>query len=188
MSGTLFCLIGPSGVGKTTIKNFVINKYGDIHYLPSITTRLPRETEIDGKDYYFVSSKEFSALIREQKLVEWEKHFDHYYGISKEQLEKKLDAGVSLIKEVAIGGYKQILESVKNKNRVFSIYIEPENLSDVLGRLQSRGDKDLDIRVRSFEEELQAKDLCDRIVVSKHNQLDVVCEEVAQIIQQKLAI
>lgn len=186
MNNKLFCIVGISCVGKTTVRNYVVKNNPKIEYLPSYTTRLPRQNEIDGNDFFFVSRIEFEKLIYNNKLVEWEKHFDNYYGISKQQFSEKINSGISLIKEIAIGGYQQIVESLRSNSSVYTIYILPENINDVLERLSVRGDQDIEERMKTFQEELKSKNLCNDIVISKQNKLDELCQEVELIITKEL--
>ena len=184
----LICLIGPSGVGKTTLRKYVVKNYPTIDYLPSITTRTPREKEVHGEDYFFVSIEEFKELITSNKLLEWEEHFGHYYGISKDLFEKKLTAGISLIKEIGIGGYQQILKSVSDVKSIYSIFLQPESLVDLTQRIKQRGDQDLDIRLKNAETELKGMELCHHTIVVRQGQLNALQTEVNKIIDQQINI
>lgn len=185
MKGKLFCLIGVSGVGKTEARKYCVDSIASLQYLPSYTTRLPRPNEENGKDYFFISQNEFEKLIKEKGFIEWENHFGNYYGISKELFLNNIDSGVSLIKEIAIGGYEQILNSC-DQNDIYSIYIQPDNISDVVDRINLRGDKDLSIRIDSFEMELTNQDICDRIIISEHGKLESLCAKIKDIIEEVL--
>lgn len=183
MHGILFCLVGISGVGKTTARKQLISQLPNIKYLTSYTTRLPRTDEIPGVDYNFILKQEFEKLISEDAFIEYEQHFDNYYGILKNELYANLKLNVSMIKEIASDGYLKILENIESKNRVYSVYILPENIDHVVSRLNFRGDLDIDLRQLTFEKELASKDVCDSIVISKDGQIDKLVDEIKKIIE-----
>jgi len=186
MSHKLFCIIGVSGVGKTTVRNHIVKRKSAIEYLPSYTTRPPRQNEINGNDYFFISKPEFEKLISDNELLEWEKHFGNYYGISKQRFSEKMQSGISVIKEIAIGGYQQIVDSLKSNINVYTIYILPENIYDVLDRLSIRGDQDREERRKSFLKDFDSKALCNSIVISRQDKLEELCHEVEIIITKEL--
>ena len=89
-SGLIFLLISPSGSGKTAILNRILVEFPDIHRYITYTTRDPRQGEVNGRDYFFVTKDQFQLMIKEDKLVEWEEFFGHLYGSSKTNLDKFL--------------------------------------------------------------------------------------------------
>ena len=137
--GGMFILSSPSGAGKTTlVKKIVRNK----NYSVSIshTTRFPRPTEKNGKDYYFVSKNKFKKLIKKREFLEHAKVFDNYYGSSKKLVIEKLNKGKNIIFDIDWQGTRQI----RNKNlkyKLVTIYILPPSKKELLNRLNKREKK-----------------------------------------------
>jgi len=103
--GKLIVISGPSGVGKSTIREKIINTYDNYWYSISMTTRLPRDGEIDGIDYYFVSKDEFLNNIKNNNFVEYaEVYEDVFYGTPKNVIDEKLSNGFNVILEIDVFG------------------------------------------------------------------------------------
>ena len=186
MNNKIFFLIGPSGVGKSTVRKYIESKYPNIKYIPSFTTRQPRPGEIHGKDYLFISASEFLYYRDNNLLIEWENHFENYYGISYDYCESNL-ATNSLIKEIAIDGYMQILVNSKlSKEHFNSIFIYPDDLRNLTNRLKDRGDKDITTRIRSIKDELKTSEQCDFVITSIEGELDKLLVGVESIILKLL--
>ncbi len=133
----LIVISGPSGCGKTTLVKRVIAELDDSAFLISHTTRKKRDSEIDGKDYYFVTEDEFNLMIQNQKFVEWARVHGHYYGTSFNEL-KKNESKKRLILDVDIQGARQI----KNYDpKALLIFIFPPEFQELKKRLLFRGDE-----------------------------------------------
>ena len=96
VSGTLFILAAPSGAGKTSLVKALLEKNKNLIISTSYTTRQPRENEVDGKDYYFISEKEFKSLIKKKYFIEYAKVFGNYYGTSYSLVKSEMDAGKNM--------------------------------------------------------------------------------------------
>jgi len=187
MTNKIYFLVGPSGVGKTIVRNYITSKFDNIKFIPSYTTRAPRINEINEVDYFFISKKEFQNLIQINALIEWEEHFGNLYGITKGYCENQLKNGYSLIKEIAVDGYKQILKNTTiEKGIIKSIFIYPDNINQLLKRLELRGESNIEKRIISIENELESSKECDHIIRSKNNQLPELFNEVENIINSYL--
>ena len=135
--GLLIVLSGPSGVGKGTVRNALFQREDhNLVYSVSMTTRKPREGEVDGREYYFVSKEEFEKRIEEGKFLEYTNFVGNYYGTPADKVEELLDAGKEVVLEIEVEGAKQVRS--KNKDAVF-IFIVPPTMKDLLNRLKSRG-------------------------------------------------
>jgi len=95
----LVLLSGVSGAGKDTIKRELIKRNTNITSLPSYTDREPREGEVNGEIYNFISTQEFEELIKNGDLYEYDVHHDHYYGTSKHLLNERLESGKIIVKD-----------------------------------------------------------------------------------------
>lgn len=133
----LFVITGPSGCGKSTLAGRVLEELDNIDFSVSYTTRKKRNSEEEGKDYYFVSEGEFKRMIEDIKLVEWAVVHGNYYGTSKRELEKKATKGDILL-DIDVQGAHQIKE--KLKKTVF-IFIMPPLYLELKKRLEKRGEE-----------------------------------------------
>lgn len=133
----LFVITGPSGCGKSTLAGRVLEELDNIDFSVSYTTRKKRNSEEEGKDYYFVSEGEFKRMIEDMKLVEWAVVHGNYYGTSKRELEKKATKGDILL-DIDVQGAHQIKE--KFKKTVF-VFIMPPLYLELKKRLKKRGEE-----------------------------------------------
>jgi guanylate kinase len=135
-TGTLYVFSAPSGAGKTTLVKALLEQTGDIGVSVSHTTRMPREGEIDGKDYNFVSQEQFKALIEQSAFLEHAQVFDNFYGTSQIWVEQELKAGRDVILEIDWQGAEQIRQQMP---AMVSIFILPPSREELLKRLTGRG-------------------------------------------------
>lgn len=152
--GLLLVLSGPSGVGKGTICRALLQKYKDIEYSVSATTRRPRPGEVHGKDYFFYQPKEFQDLIDANALLEWARVYDNCYGTPREYVELILQKGKDCILEIDVQGALQIKK--KMPDGIF-IFIVPPTLDELIRRITGRGTEntlEIDKRMSKVEEEL----------------------------------
>jgi guanylate kinase len=183
MTNQIYFLVGPSGVGKTTVRKHITDKYSSIKFIPSFTTRSPRNNEVNEVDYFFISKDEFQKLIETNGLIEWEEHFGNYYGISRGYCEEQLQNGYSLVKEIAVGGYKQILDGSNiDKEIIKSIFISPDDINELAKRIENRGEANIAERIISIESELLSSGECHYIVKSKTNDLAALFHDIETII------
>lgn len=134
--GKLYIISGPSGAGKGTICERLINAR-KIDLSISMTTREPREGEKDGKSYYFVSTEEFERNIREDKMLEYATVFDNIYGTPKGPIDEKLLRGRDVILEIDVQGGLQVRKKMP-KDTVL-IFILPPSIAELRKRLVGRG-------------------------------------------------
>jgi guanylate kinase len=107
--GLLIVLSGPSGVGKGTVRKAIFeNKDLDLQYSISMTTRKPREGEVNGVDYFFTTKEDFKKRIEENKFLEWAEFVGNYYGTPIEYVEKTLSEGKDIFLEIEVQGALQV--------------------------------------------------------------------------------
>lgn len=140
--GLLIVISGPSGIGKTTIRERLVKENDDFWYSISMTTRKPRKIEKtnryeqNGIDYYFVDEDEFISNVKENNFLEYaEVYKGLYYGTLKNIVFKKLDEGINVILEIDINGAKQVRKNYKN---ALLIFIKPHSLEELEYRLRNR--------------------------------------------------
>ena len=184
--GRLFLVLGPSGVGKSTVIRCVRKRVPALRYPLSYTTRRPRSGELDGVDYHFVSEEQFLRLRDEGELLEWDRpHGTYYYGIPCTPVLTALARGEVLIREIAIHGLDQ-LRSGPAAAWLYSIFLMPALTRDLTARLAERGgDVDADRRIRRAELEMSARFQCDQVLEVIHGAPDAVCDALEQIIRRQ---
>lgn len=136
--GLLIILSGPSGVGKGTIRKRIMkNDRLNLVYSISMTTRLPRNQEQDGVDYYFVSPEVFQKNIDNGNFLEWAEFVGNHYGTPKDKVEELRNQGKNVFLEIEINGAKQVLSKVKDSG-VISFFLMPPSLKALEKRIRNR--------------------------------------------------
>jgi guanylate kinase len=153
--GILFIVSGPSGVGKGTVINEVLKLVPDINLSISYTTRAPRKNETNGKEYFFVSEKEFTSMIERGEFLEWANVHGNLYGTPKRYIEEKLKNCEDVILEIDTQGARQVKKTFPDG--VF-IFILPPSIDELLRRLYKRGTESeevIKLRLSNAREELK---------------------------------
>ena len=118
--GLLVVISGPSGVGKGTVRSALFNMTGhDLVYSISMTTRAPREGEVDGREYYFVSRETFEQNIKDGKMLEYAQFVGNYYGTPLDKVNEQLDQGKEVVLEIEVQGALQVRKKMKDVIFVF---------------------------------------------------------------------
>jgi len=150
MSGKLIIFSGPSGTGKGSILNELINR-GGYEFSVSMTTRAPRPGEVDGKSYYFVSQDEFDKAIENGGFLEYVHKFGNSYGTPKQQILDKMARGINVILDIE-------MEGALNVKRMYPeailIFVLPPNLKVLHDRLTGRGSENQE-QIANREKEIQ---------------------------------
>lgn len=135
--GVLFVFSGPSGVGKGTLKAKLFEEFSDrIAYSVSATTRGPREGEVDGKDYFFISRQEFERRVKNNEFLEHAEFAGNCYGTPRAYVEKLLDSGMNVVLEIDVQGALQVMKSMPE---CVSVFILPPSFEELEHRLRGRG-------------------------------------------------
>lgn len=188
MGARFFLLLGPSGVGKTTIVRRLLLELPQLRFPISCTTRIARLNERDGVDYFFISDAEFRVRLRENYFLEWDQpHGTDFYGIPREPALTLLHEGVSLIREIGFRGLRQLRAGDAAKY-VISIFLKPASHDDLRERLSERAESDMRRRLESAELELTAARESDHVVLVEHGAAEMAYQNVAAIIRDTLAI
>lgn len=134
--GLMLVLSSPSGAGKTTLARKLMEQCEDVKLSVSMTTRMPRPNEVDGKDYHFCSEEEFRGTINQRGFLEWAKVFDHYYGTPKANTLRDLEAGRDLLFDVDWQGADALHDQMPND--CVSVFILPPSMAALEARLAAR--------------------------------------------------
>lgn len=134
--GLLLVISGPSGAGKGTVCNALLQECSDLQYSISVTTRKPRIGEKHGENYFFAQMDEFQEMIKNNQLLEWAKVHENYYGTPKDFVIDKVKSGQDVILEIDVNGAKQIFKNFPNG--VF-IFLLPPSMEELCNRIYKRG-------------------------------------------------
>lgn len=183
--GKIILISGPSGVGKKTILDEILNnKNLNIVYSISATTRPKRHNEIHGKDYYFLSRNEFENGINQGDFLEYAEFCGNYYGTPKQKIFEQLNQGKNVLLEIETLGAKNIMQQF-DKDKIISVFLIPPSLEILKQRLINRGTETLetiDKRVQKASDELKYQDMYQNIVVNDN--VNQTIKEITKIIEQ----
>lgn len=182
----LVLLSGVSGAGKDTIKKQLIEKMENVESLPSYTDRAPRNNDIPGVTYNFVSTEEFERMIKDGELYEYSVHHEHYYGTSKKLLNEKINNGKIIVKDIEVNGVENLLKLLKNDVKIVTIFLRvPKEQLQI--RLEHRIDKpslkEIQLRLNRFDYEESKIEMYDYII--KNNNLDKTVNIIMSIIENE---
>ena len=189
-TANLFLISAPSGTGKSTLINSVLDRASKSQFplelSISYTTRMPRMGETDSNHYFFVSPEEFSAKKEANFFLEYAEVHGNSYGTSIEFVQSKLDAGISLILEIDVQGYRQIN---KLSLEYESIFILPPSMKSLEARIKNRGDDDIssiNLRLENARNELICASEYKNMIIN--DSFDDALDTLYQIITQEKAI
>lgn len=179
--GLLIVLSGPSGVGKGTVRKEIFSQPDTkFEYSISMTTRSPREGEVNGVDYFFKTREEFEQLIEQGKLLEYAEFVGNYYGTPVDYVRETLNKGRDVFLEIEVQGARQVRE--KFPDGLF-IFLMPPSLTELKNRIVTRGTETEDIinnRLNVAKEEIEMMHLYDYVV--ENDQIDLACERINAIV------
>ena len=165
--GAILVLSGPSGAGKSTIINGSADEIGDFYFSISTTTRQPREGEVHGRDYYFVTKEEFEEDIKSGNFLEYATVHGNYYGTSLLPVNSALDEGKLVIFDIDVQGHR--LVRAKMSDITTSAFITPPSLSALENRLRARSTDDESVivgRIDNAKDEIKAVDEYDFTIIN----------------------
>lgn len=179
--GILTVVSGFSGAGKGTMMKRLLEKYDSYALSVSATTRLPREGEQEGREYFFKTTEAFLEMIENEELVEYARYVDNFYGTPKAYVEQQLADGKDVILEIEIQGARKIKEKIPD---AVLLFIAPPSMQELKRRLLGRGTETEEIiqaRLERAQKESVGMEDYDYLIIN--DDLDVCVEDVHHIIR-----
>lgn len=167
--GKLFVFSAPSGSGKTTIVRHLLSqeRFG-LEFSISATSREPRGKEVDGKDYYFISAKEFKQKIKSDEFLEWEEvYINNFYGTLKAEVERIWAKGKHVIFDIDVAGGLRVKR--KYPEQTLAVFVKPPDMNELIRRLKDRGEespKKIAMRVAKAPTEMATAPQFDTIILN----------------------
>ena len=179
LKNLLIVISSPSGGGKTTLRNRLLEIFPNLHYSISCTTRKPRSGEIEGKDYHFISQKDFESKLKNEEFVEYAKVYDYFYGTPLSEIDVPIKEGKDVLLDVDTQGAL----AIRGKREAVLIFILPPSLEILKGRLYNRKtdtENEIGKRLREAYREFQMANRYDYLVINDH--LEHTVEKIKSII------
>lgn len=164
--GRVIVISAPSGTGKTTICKKLLKLRPDLVFSVSYTTREKRKTEVDGKDYHFISVKKFMQMVKQGKFIEWAYVHNNYYATPKQPLIKAINSGKDILLDIDVQGGKNVKKLFPDG--IF-IFLLPPSWKDLKKRIINRGldsQREIETRLKNVNKELKYIKYYDYIVVN----------------------
>ncbi len=166
--GKLIVFSAPSGSGKTTLVHYLLSERADLAFSISATSRKPRENEIDGKDYFFLSREDFISKINNGEFLEYEEVYDGtFYGTLINEVERHSENGVNVIFDIDVIGGINIKKLFPE--RTLAIFVQPPSIEALEERLKNRGDNsppEINKRVQKAIKEIEYSSDFDEIILN----------------------
>ncbi len=182
-------LSGVAGAGKDTIKKEIIKRMDFVESLPSYTSRPPREGDILGQTYNFVTKAEFEEMIEKNEFYEYDIHHNNYYGVPRKLLNEKMKDGKVIIKDVDVNGTENLVKLLKDDTKIVTIFLRVPK-DELERRLKERIEKpspeEIKLRLNRFDYEESKIGIYDYVL--KNNDLEKTVQIIMSIIENELKL
>ena len=179
--GILVVVSGFSGAGKGTLMKELLSRYDNYALSISATTRKPREGEVDGREYFFVSRDQFESMIEQDELIEYADYVGNYYGTPKDYVASQMDAGRDVVLEIEMQGALKVKEKFPETLLVF---VMPPSAGILYERLKARGTETEEVIVRRMQRAVEeAEDMHRYDYLLINNDLDTCVRTMHELIQ-----
>lgn len=183
----IILITAPSGSGKTSIVKYLLNKFPQLSFSVSATTRLPRNSEKNGVDYYFISENEFKEKIHQKEFLEWELVYEgKYYGTLKSEMERIWSLQKVPVLDIDVQGAIHVQQQYPVNT--MSVFIQAPSSEELKKRLLRRGSEteaSLTARINKSAYEMTFKDHFENVIINSH--FDEACQEAEKIVSAFLA-
>ncbi|MCF8010811.1 MAG: guanylate kinase [Clostridiales bacterium] len=179
--GKLIVISGPSGSGKGAVRKVLKSYRSDFVFSVSATTRCPRAGEVDGKDYYFIDNEHFEQMIKDNRLLEWARVYDYYYGTPQQPVKSALDKGFNVILEIDVQGALQLKDRFPQAVLVFILPPTPEDLYKRLYKRNADPAEEIKMRLNWAKKEVKLIDRYNYIIIN--DQVEIAARKLNSIIE-----
>lgn len=165
--GNVFLVVAPSGAGKSSLVNALLERDADLMLSVSCTTRAPRSSEIEGRDYRFVSLETFNQLRDNQQLLEWAEVHGNFYATPRDSIEQAVNSGKDVLLEIDWQGARQVR---KHLHSVTGVFIMPPSIDVLEQRLRARGQDSNDVierRIKAAHSEIEHANEFEYVIINQ---------------------
>ncbi len=184
--GKVFVITGPSGVGKGTLIELLLERVPELELSVSATTRDPRAGEVDGRDYHFLNPEEFERRVESGDFLEHATYSGNRYGTLRQEVDRRLADGRSVVLEIEVQGARQVRAAMPE---AVPIFIAPPDPASLRERLEGRGTdsaKAIERRLRTAEIELEAQAEFPHVIVN--DELQIAASKLESLVRGELSL
>lgn len=179
----LIVISGPSGVGKDSVVKRMAERALPFHFVVTATTRLPRDEEVHGVDYFFFTKDQFAEMIEDDEMLEYAFVYNDFKGIPKSQVREALASGKDVVMRLDVQGASTIKELYPEALLIFLTTQNETELEERLKRRKTENPEELNLRIATARQELKRVNEFDFVVENRDSKLDATVDTIKAIIR-----